>query len=335
MPTYSCNKILIIQTAFIGDVVLATALIEKLMSFYSNSKIDILVREGNESLLCSNPNINEVLIWDKKSSKYRSLVQLIFAIRKRKYDIVINVQRFLSSGLITTFSNAPIKSGFKKNPLSFFLQNKADHELDGTHEIERNQKLIEFLTDKKPAQPKLYLTKEIEANVAQYQSGKYICIAPASVWFTKQFPESKWIELVNRIGIQYTVYLLGSKADNILCQRIVKSSKENVVDLSGELNLLESAALMKEATMNYVNDSAPLHLCSSVNAPVVAVFCSTVPQFGFGPTGSNGKIVETTKNLSCRPCGLHGRKECPLKHFECAMSIEIDRLLKYIPNSGM
>ncbi|MDD2563463.1 MAG: glycosyltransferase family 9 protein [Salinivirgaceae bacterium] len=331
MTKYSCNKILIIQTAFIGDVVLATALVEKLKTFYSNSTIDILVRKGNESLLTTNPHIKEILIWNKKTSKYRSLLTLIFAIRKRKYDIVINVQRFLSSGLITTFSNAPIKSGFRKNPLSFFLQNKADHNLDGTHEIERNQKLIEFLTDNKPAQPKLYLSKEVEEHVAHYQTEKYICIAPASIWFTKQFPERKWIELINRIGTEYKIYLLGSKADNSLCQRIVKSSNGNVVDLSGELNLLESTALMKGAVMNYVNDSAPLHLCSSVNAPVVAVFCSTIPQFGFGPTGSNGKIVETTKKLPCRPCGLHGRKACPLTHFDCAMSIEIDALLKCIP----
>ena len=331
--TFSCNKILIIQTAFIGDAILATALIEKLKAFYATSKIDILVRKGNESILETNPNINEILIWNKKPNKYKSLLKTIIEIRKRKYDIVINVQRFMSSGVITTFSNAPIKSGFKKNPLSFFLQNKAPHALDGTHEIERNQKLIEFLTDNKPSLPKLYLTEQIQYKVKQYQIGSYICIAPASVWFTKQYPEEKWIEFVKHINSNITVYLLGSAADEDLCNRIVDIGGANVVNLCGELSLLESAALMKGAVMNYVNDSAPLHLCSSVGAPVVAIFCSTIPQFGFGPLGNNGKIVETTKELPCRPCGLHGKKVCPFSHFDCAHTIHVRQLVDLMPTT--
>jgi heptosyltransferase-2 len=86
---------------------------------------------------------------------------------------------------------------------------------------------------------------------------------------------------------------------------------------------------MKGAIMNYVNDSAPLHFASAVNAPVTAVFCSTVPAFGFGPLSDVSFVVETDIPLSCRPCGLHGYKACPLGHFNCSI-IEKEKLLARI-----
>lgn len=73
--------------------------------------------------------------------------------------------------------------------------------------------------------------------------------------------------------------------------------------------------------MNYVNDSAPLHIASAMNAPVTAIFCSTVPAFGFGPLRENGRVVETLEKLDCRPCGLHGHQACPKGHFKCALGI--------------
>ena len=85
---------------------------------------------------------------------------------------------------------------------------------------------------------------------------------------------------------------------------------------------------MRGAVMNYVNDSAPMHLCSAVGAPVTAVFCSTVPAFGFGPLSPVSFVVETREALACRPCGLHGHAACPLGHFRCAYGIEVEQLLK-------
>jgi heptosyltransferase-2 len=88
--------------------------------------------------------------------------------------------------------------------------------------------------------------------------------------------------------------------------------------MAGNLSFLESAALMKEAKMNFVNDSAPLHIATAVKGPVLAIYCSTVPSFGFYPIGENGHWIETNENISCKPCGLHGYKVCPLGHFKCS-----------------
>ena len=97
-------KTLIIQTAFTGDVILATPLIEKLHAFYPDSKIDFMLRKGNEGLLVSHPKINKLYIWDKGKGKYNSLVKLLQEVRKNKYDYVVNLQRFAASGLITVLS---------------------------------------------------------------------------------------------------------------------------------------------------------------------------------------------------------------------------------------
>lgn len=319
------NKILIIQTAFIGDVILATALIEKLIVFYPESKIDFLLRKGNEGLLENHPKLNDVLIWDKKVDKYSNLKVLSKSINRTKYDVVINLQRFASSGMLTAFSGAPIKIGFKKNPLSFLFTHSVEHDMEsGLHEVVRNQKLIETFTDTIAEKPRLYPSNKDYELVQSYKTEKYVCIAPSSVWFTKQLPKDKWIELIKKIKDDNIVFLLGAPSDIELCEQIQSQTKnKKVIILAGKLSFLQSAALMQHAEMNYVNDSAPLHIASAMDAPVTAYFCSTLPSFGFGPLSTKSTITEIDYALSCRPCGLHGKKECPEGHFKCGNDIKI------------
>ena len=137
------RKILIIQTAFIGDVILGTVVIEKLKQYYPDSQIDFLVRKGNESLLEGNPQLRKVLIWDKKQQKNKNLFRLILHMRKERYDLLVNLQRFASTGIMTLFSKAKYTVGFDKNPLSRYFSKKVPHSFDqGKHEVERNLSLI-------------------------------------------------------------------------------------------------------------------------------------------------------------------------------------------------
>jgi ADP-heptose:LPS heptosyltransferase len=325
------NKVtfLLVQTAFIGDAILATALLEKLHAQYPGAQIDYLIRKGNESLFQSHPFINKLYVWDKTGGKYKNLFEILKSVRHKQYNYIINLQRFASTGLFVLFSKAKQKIGFKKNPFSFFFNVKVDHSVNnGMHEVARNHKLISLLTNNQYSKPRLYPTEKEFEKVKTYNEGKYICISPASVWFTKQFPKEKWIDFINHVDQNVKVFLLGAHGDFALCDEIViESSKKNIQNLSGKLSLLESAALMRDALMNYTNDSAPMHLASSMDAPITAIFCSTVPTFGFGPLSSNSVIVETREKLDCRPCGLHGKKACPKTHFKCAYSIDIYELL--------
>jgi heptosyltransferase-2 len=325
------QKILVIQTAFVGDVVLATGILEKLHTAIPDAQIDFMVRLGNESLFQEHPYLHKLWVWNKKKAKYLHLLKLLFQIRRVRYDKVINIQRYAATGLLTVLSGAKVTIGFDKNPLSFLYTQKITHTIsDGEmllHETERNQQLIQSFTDPVAAKPRLYPSAKDEEKVVDYKSQPYICSAPASVWFTKQFPADKWIQFIHGLPENSRVYLLGSLEDFDLCEEIQSQcSHLNVVTLAGKLSFLQSAALMKDAKMNYVNDSAPMHLASSVNAPVTTVYCSTIPAFGFGPLSDKRFIVEILEKLDCRPCGLHGLKACPLGHFNCANHIEDQQL---------
>jgi lipopolysaccharide heptosyltransferase II len=324
-------KILIIQTAFIGDVVLATPVVEKLHRLYPDATIDFLLRKGNEPLFAGHPFLNSILIWDKKSNKNRNLFRLIKEIRRSQYDKIFNLQRFASSGLLTFFSGAKEKIGFDKNPFSFCYTKKVKHTIgDNKHEVQRNLELISSADNEHLEKPRLYPSSENFESVKQYKVSPYICIAPSSVWFTKQYPAHKWIDFINQLTT-YKIYLLGAPSDKDLCNQIItRSDNKNIASLAGKLTFLQSAALMKDAVMNYSNDSAPLHIASAVNAPVTAVFCSTIPAFGFGPLSDKSFIVETKEVLDCRPCGLHGYKACPKGHFKCAETINAEQLLATI-----
>ena len=141
-------------------------------------------------------------------------------------------------------------------------------------------------------------------------------------------PAKNWIDLINAVPTNYTIYLMGAPNETALCAEILSgSSRGGVVNIAGQLNLLEAAALIKGAHLNYVNDSAPMHLASATNAPVAAIYCSTIPAFGYGPLSSVQFIVETLEHLPCKPCGLHGKKACPLGHFNCGHSITTAQLL--------
>ena len=345
MPT------LLIQTAFIGDVILATALVEHLHAAAPTAPLDVLVRRGNEGLLAGHPHIRRVLVWDKRQRKYAHLWQLLKEIRAGGYGRVITLQRFASTGFLTAFSGAPERIGFSQNPFSRFFTRRVPHLIgDGRHEVERNLELLDatlneelrmrneelanpanssfLIPHSSLAKPRLYPSPADEAAAATYAAaGPYYCLAPTSVWFTKQYPESKWLELLAALPPGRPVYLLGGPPDAAACQRLAAAAgRANVVSLAGQLGLLASAALMRGAAMNFVNDSAPLHLCSAVGAPVTAVFCSTVPAFGFGPLSPVSFVVETREPLACRPCGLHGHAACPLGHFRCAHGIGVGQL---------
>lgn len=328
------SKILIIQTAFIGDVILATPVLEQVHQLFPGARVDVLVRKGNEGLLKGHPFLGQVWIWEKGEKKYRNLLRLLGQVRKEQYEAVINLQRFFASGMLCALSGAGMRIGFKKNPWSFWFTHAHPHHTDqGQHEVSRNLALLQVWGKFPLRRPALYPSEEDAAAVAPYMNRPFVCMAPTSVWFTKQWPAEQWVKLAGRIPAGYIVYLLGGPADRAACESVAQAAaRAEIVNLAGKLSLLQSCALMRHAAMNYVNDSAPMHMASAMNAPTTAIFCSTVPAFGFGPLAEQSRVVEHPGPLACRPCGLHGKAACPEGHFKCAR--EIDPAAVPLPGDG-
>jgi len=329
---------LIIQTAFIGDVILSTAVMEKLHRNFPDATIDVLVRKGNEGVLLQHPFVRKMFVWDK-SKKIRDMLRIRGEMRAVNYDAIINLQRFASSGFFTLLAKGREKIGFDKNPLSRFFTKALPHHISATpggpHEVDRCLSLVAHFTDNGRDLPRIYPAQahkdKIDKLIAKYRP--FVTASPASVWFTKQWPEERWIEWMRSLPNHLDVILLGGPSDAALCHRIrEQTTRPGVHILAGQLNLLESAEVMRRAVMNYTNDSAPMHLCSAVNAPVTTIFCSTVPEFGFGPLSEQSHSLQFEGELSCRPCGLHGHAACPKGHFQCA-AISVDLLYQTLPES--
>ncbi len=335
MNDASSKTILIIQTAFIGDTILASHFARAVKDLYPNSKIHFFLRKGNESVIQGLPTIEKTWVWDKAGGKTKNLMKLISELREIKFDMVFNLHRHFNSGLVSAMMKSPFKAGFKQNPLSMFYTRKVNHQIPdprGWHEVQRNLELIpgyKISDNSKIYKPELPIQQKNIDKVSGFVNDNYFVVAPASVWFTKAWSEHKYRELTTELAKLGKVYFIGAPTDKDLCDRIRKDIP-NTENLCGGLNLLDSASLMKNARRVFVNDSAPLHLASCVNAKTTAIFCSTIPGFGYTPLADDSVVVDVGNELSCRPCGLHGYKECPLKHFKCSEDITIQKVLQTI-----
>lgn len=324
-------KILIIQTASLGDVILSTALANSIKSEFPNYKVHFLIKKNYSAVFNDNLLVDKVLLWDKSRNKYANLFKLLKKIRAKRYDVVINLHRFLSTGFLTAFSKGKIKIGYKQNPLSFLFNFRAKHQRIGIHETARNLNLANLYFKKlELKKPVLSVIKPKDDVLNIISDKKYITIFPGSLWKTKMFHVEGWQDFIKTIPLDLIVVCMGAANDYSVVQQIITSRQENSYNFCGKTNILETAWIMKNAYMNFTNDSAPTHIASSVDAPVSTIFCSTIPDFGFTPVSSNSNIIENIEKLSCRPCGIHGHKSCPENHFKCATGIKTAQLLQNI-----
>ena len=325
-----------VQTAFIGDAILMTAMVEAWRNSHPQAEIHVCVRSGNEALFAGHPEVHRVWIWDKNGGvlkRYGKLLRLAWRIRSLGLHAFFTPHRHASSAILARFSRATVRVGFSSNPLaSWVFTHVAKHEMDsGIHEVERNHLLIAPWTSK-VSSPKLYPKKEHRSR-AESQLGAWggqtILMAPSSQWATKQWPREHWLGLIKSVQTSLPdqqIALIGGPGDGVFLRDLAGEAglTEDRVVTSWEL--LESAALVEGAKALVTNDSGPLHIASAMNTPTLAIFCSTVPHYGFGPLAAASKVIEVDSVLDCRPCGLHGHQRCPLGHFACGWNVDVSRV---------
>jgi heptosyltransferase II len=324
------EKFLIIQTAFIGDVVLTLPLIQVIKKNYPDAEIDFLCIPSTSLLLKNNPYINEVIIYDKKRSGLKGLSGVIKKIRSKKYDYLITPHRSYRTAMIVKMSKAGKTISFDRSAGPFMYSNRVKYE-KGLHEIQRNLKLLSPLGifENKIIKPELFPGREEKLKINEVllenkitEPGRILTIAPGSIWFTKRFPAEKFIKLCDLLSTEdVKIFLIGSEKDVKIGNDIKsKTSNENIIDLTGKLSILESAELIGRSFATITNDSAPLHIANAMGTKVIALFGSTIPEFGFYPYGENDRVFEV-KGLPCRPCTDHGRHKCPIGSFVCMNEI--------------
>ncbi|MBD3226346.1 MAG: lipopolysaccharide heptosyltransferase II [Caldithrix sp.] len=327
LPNDTYNKILIIQTAFIGDTILVTPLIRAARHFFPQTQIDIMVIPQTAPLLDNNPHIQHIIRFDKRDQKRKAFVQTLKQLRATNYDLALAPHSSMTSALLMKCSGIPRRIGFNRHFARYLLTDRIDY-LANQLEIDRNLQLMSVFTAKPfDRQTELFpLTEDFE-NVRNMLSkgGQVpirIGIAPGSVWPTKRWPQSYFItltDLLDRHNAQ--CIFIGSRHEQTLCRSIIeKSGAQHAVNLAGKLSLLESAAAIQQCSVVVTNDSGALHIANAMQTDVYAIFGPTVRSFGFFPFRENDVVFEN-EHLYCRPCAKHGGKKCPEKHFRCMLEI--------------
>ena len=316
-------RILIIHTAFIGDIVLSTPLIKKLKDAYPKAEITYLTTPVGASILRNNPHISHIIEYDKRG-EHKGLVGL-WAIGKKlrmeAYNIVITPHRYFRSSFLTWLTGAPVRRGYDNAAGKFFYTEKIHYDKN-KHEVE---KLLSFVKkdEKKRYEIELFpgtFEKERVDEIFKNVDKKIVVIAPGSKWFTKRWPTEYFREVVKRLEKREdtVVVIVGGKEERLLNIPLAEKS----IDLRGMTTLLELAEVIKRADIILTNDSSPIHIASAFPlVKIFAIFGPTTKELGFFPWSKNSEVLQV-EDLECRPCSLHGGDSCPKKHFKCMVDIK-------------
>jgi heptosyltransferase-2 len=329
----SPSRILVNQTAYLGDVILSTALVRAIHNYFKKSSIDIICTPQSTQVFKYNPYIRNRLIFPKKNfhQKLRSFFRLLKEIKRNQYDLALSVQGSITSSLLMYLGGIPRRVGFRGQKL---ITDPIPFE-EGIHSRLRHLKLLEkpsgesfhaqteIFWSKKEEQKVLSTLKNLPENILK------IGIAPGSVRNTKMWPDSYFIKLLNQLQSKNMIFfLIGSEQEKHLCERIAGQTRAEAVIVAGDFSILESAALINRLHLMISNDSAPLHIANAVETDVIAIFGPTVKKFGFYPYRKNDRVLEM--DLYCRPCSKHGGKRCPEGHFRCMLDLTPEFVSKQV-----
>ena len=328
---------LLVDTSFLGDVLCAEPAVRVAAEKY-DGEVDFLTSPGGAQMLRNHPQLGEVIVYDKRKADrgLLGMIRLAKRLRHKKYSRVICSHRSWRTALLLKLAKIPVRIAFDNAAAKWMYTDLVEYRID-LHEIERN---LQLLGGGEWMRPQLHPSEDEKQKASQLISAldKFIAIAPGSIWATKRWPEQYFAGVAAtalRHGL--AVVLLGGPDDRVLNNRIYTSAitqalnpKTPILDLSGKTNLRESYAVIKHADVVVSNDSAPMHMAVAADVPVVAVFCSTVPEFGFAPRGERDVVLEVSQKLECRPCGMHGHPSCPEGHFHCGTLVTVESVMEEV-----
>ena len=335
-------KILVIHTAFIGDIVLSTPLIQRLKDMYPESEIDYLTLPANQSVLSNNPNLHEILLYDKKGKDkgIKGFLRVLNILKQKKYDYAVIPHRFIKSILLAKFAKIPNIVGFDVATGSFLLNKKVHYDMK-KHEVERLLDLVGYKGEKIPI--RIYPAKENFTKINKIlehhgyfgnEGQKLILVAPGSQRAEKMWPIEKYREVIERLkkNKNYFIGITGSKDEKKLSLNF--PNDKNVIDFRGEINLVEFGALISKADIVVGNDSSPIHIASGFEKPfVIGIFGPGKRDLGFFPYTEKSNVIEDNEfyenNIVKIPEKRHEYKK---DYYKGIPLISVNRVFKEIMN---
>jgi heptosyltransferase II len=330
------DKILVIQTAFIGDAVLTLPMIQKLKELNPLSIIDVVSTPVSKEIFEASECVNKVFPLDKRN-EHKSL-KAVYSfgrkISKEGYTKLYSPHRSFRSSLIALFSNVRETYGFSNSSFKIVYKHLVEYDVKD-HEVKRNLAMTGCNTsgDAWKILPQIKATEKqadrVKSFIEKHELKRFAVLAPESVWQTKMYP-ADYFKIIAEYFIKnkYKVMLTGGTKDR---EKLKENfgSNFNVIIAAGEFSIVESIELLRHANILVSNDSAPTHFGVCADIPVLTLYCSTTPEIGFYPYNRKSKYL-SINGLKCKPCGIHGKNECPLGTFECGKKLNPELVIKTI-----
>lgn len=344
-PDPSRVSSLVIQTSFLGDVVLTTPL---LVSLAREGPVDVIATRAGAGLLAGHPAVRDVIVYDKRGSDsgIRGFAGLVRRIRRREDGsprgaaTAYFAQGSMRSAALAAAARVPRRIGFDTSSGRALYTERVAYRED-RHHSERLWSLAHPSISEFPEEarrPSLSIrdsdTAAVDALLGEHDltpGEPLLALAPGSAWATKRWPY--YPALGALVSSSVRVVLIGSPEERQLSEEVDAAVRDAggmpAVNAVGRLSLLASAELIRRCRTLVSNDSLPQHLASAVGTPTITIFGPTVPEFGFGPLAPGSHAVGVN-DLPCRPCDRHGPRVCPLGHWRCMRSLEPEAILNVL-----
>jgi lipopolysaccharide heptosyltransferase II len=337
ITNYQYQRILIVRTDRIGDVLLSTPVIKALRDTYHNAYIAMMVSPYAKDIVEGNPYLDEVIIYDKdaKHKSWGRTIKFSCNLKKRRFDLAIILHPTNRVHLITFFAAIPRRIGYARK-LGFLLTDRIKHtkQLGEKHESEYNLDLLRYLgiqtRDKNLFMPiKQESEKWVEDLFRQEginKDDRLLAIHPGASCPSKIWPNERFAEVANRLIEKYgfKVLVASGPKDITLAQNVIKNMHYLAINLAGKTSISQLASLFKRCQLFISNDSGPVHIASAVGIPVISIFGRSEKGLSpkrWGPQGIKDRILH--KEVGCIECLAHN---C-VKGFACLKAITVEDVL--------
>ena len=338
------RRILIIKPSSLGDIVHALPVLVALRESYPYAHIAWLVGNSFAPLLEGHPLLDEVIRFDRAryGRMWRSprvfvdFWRFVVRLRRRRFDLVIDLQGLIRSGLFSWFSGARQRFGFAtaREGAWLFYSCRVRPPASAEHAVDKNLSIVkalglrvespQFPLSLRPAERAA--ARELLTEAAGQQVGSLTAVFPGARWETKRWPPERIGALVDRIhaaGLPRCV-LLGAPGDRAFAEQVKSACRSGVIDLVGRTALRQLAALVDAADRVVCHDSGPLHIAAALDKPTITIFGPSSP-VRTGPYSTAAKVI--THPIECAPCY---RRVCPLGHHDCMRRLTVEAVFEQV-----
>ncbi len=327
------KNILIIKPSSLGDVVHTLPTLKALRNRFPGARLTWVINRELSGLLEGNPYLNEIIPFERRYTGFYTFAR---GLSMKGFDLVIDLQGLLRSGLIGFLSGAKKRIGFANgrefSPL--FYTDAVPVSTMEMHAVDRYLLIAEYLGAKTEdrdftidfSNEEDWLGRLIKEKAREQKI--LIAINPSGRWTTKRWPVEKFAALTDLINKKQgaSVILIGGAGDIGLAEEVEAKVKTEVINMAGRTTLKQLAALLSKVSLLITNDSGPMHIAATLGTPVIALFGPTDPR-RTGPYGKGHTIIR--KGIPCSPC-FKKRCHSPI----CMDEISVDEVFKAIEERG-